>query len=60
MLVGGLGNICCEYIEKGEIMVGVKFIVFGGFVMNIGFGGGVVLLMVFGQLNEDLDFVLVQ
>lgn len=48
MFVGGLGNICCDYIEKGEIIVGVKLIVFGGFVMNIGFGGGVVLFMVFG------------
>lgn len=33
--------------------------VFGGFVMNIGLGGGVVFLMVFGKLKEDLDFVFV-
>lgn len=60
MIAGGMGNICVEYIQKKEILVGVKLIVFGGFVMNIGFGGGVVFLMVFGQFVEDLDFVFVQ
>lgn len=59
MIVGGFGNICEEYVEKGNILVGVKFIVFGGFFMLIGFGGGVVFFMDLGFSNENLDFVLV-
>lgn len=60
MFVGGMGNICDEYVQKGEISVGVKFIVFGGLVMLIGLGGGVVFLMVIGVSFVDFDFVLVQ
>lgn len=60
MLAGGLGNICDEHVQKGEITEGANLIVLGGPAMNIGLGGGAASSMASGQSKEDLDFASVQ
>lgn len=60
MLAGGIGNICADHVQKGEIVVGAKLIVLGGPSMNIGLGGGAASSMASGQSDADLDFASVQ
>lgn len=60
MLAGGLGNICREHVEKGEITVGAKLIALGGPAMNIGLGGGAASSVASGESDESLDFASVQ
>ncbi|WP_206485869.1 phosphoribosylformylglycinamidine synthase [Thalassotalea sp. G2M2-11] len=60
MLAGGLGNICDQHVQKGEINVGANLIALGGPAMNIGLGGGAASSMASGQSAEDLDFASVQ
>ncbi|HDL1615791.1 TPA: phosphoribosylformylglycinamidine synthase [Mannheimia haemolytica] len=60
MLVGGIGNIRAEHVQKGEIPVGAKLIVLGGPAMNIGLGGGAASSMASGKSKENLDFASVQ
>ena len=60
MLAGGIGNICADHVQKGEITVGAKLIVLGGPSMNIGLGGGAASSMTSGQSDADLDFASVQ
>lgn len=60
MLVGGMGNIRREHIQKGEFPAGSKLIVLGGPAMNIGLGGGAASSMASGQSDADLDFASVQ
>ncbi|CDG20714.1 Phosphoribosylformylglycinamidine synthase [Xenorhabdus poinarii G6] len=60
MLAGGIGNICEEHVQKGDIPVGAQLIVLGGPSMNIGLGGGAASSMTSGQSDADLDFASVQ
>lgn len=60
MLAGGIGNICEDHVQKGEIPVGSQLIVLGGPSMNIGLGGGAASSMTSGQSDADLDFASVQ
>lgn len=60
MLVGGLGHIQEQHIEKGNIPVGSKIIVLGGPAMLIGLGGGAASSINNGEQSEDLDFASVQ
>ncbi|MFX9585725.1 hypothetical protein ABTO36_19070, partial [Acinetobacter baumannii] len=60
MLAGGMGNIRDEHVQKGEISVGAKLIVFGGPAMLIGLGGGAASSMATGASSADLDFASVQ
>ena len=59
MLAGGLGNICVEHVEKGEIKPGYALIALGGPAMLIGLGGGAAS-SASGGSNTDLDFASVQ
>lgn len=62
MIVGGVGIVREKYVFKDfkDVQEGVYVIVFGGFVMLIGLGGGVVFSNVFGEGNVDFDFDSVQ
>lgn len=60
MLAGGLGNICAEHVQKGDIPPGARLIVLGGPAMNIGLGGGATSSQTSGSTSVDLDFASVQ
>jgi phosphoribosylformylglycinamidine synthase len=59
MLVGGLGNIRAEHVEKGAMLPGYRLVTLGGPGMLIGLGGGAASSAASGQ-NADLDFASVQ
>lgn len=60
MLVGGVGNIHRDHVEKGTIPAGAQIVVLGGPAMLIGLGGGAASSMSTGESHEDLDFASVQ
>ena len=60
MLVGGIGNMQAEHVEKNIIPPGANLIVLGGPAMLIGLGGGAASSMSSGTSSEDLDFASVQ
>lgn len=60
MLVGGLGNIRSEHVEKHRIPPRAQLVVLGGPAMLIGLGGGAASSMATGSSAEDLDFASVQ
>ncbi|MBF0382170.1 MAG: phosphoribosylformylglycinamidine synthase [Magnetococcales bacterium] len=60
MIVGGLGHINADYVEKQAIPVGSLIIQIGGPAMLIGLGGGAASSQTSGTSNADLDFASVQ
>ncbi|MBF0194987.1 MAG: phosphoribosylformylglycinamidine synthase, partial [Magnetococcales bacterium] len=60
MIVGGLGHINANYVDKKPIPVGSLIIQIGGPAMLIGLGGGAASSQTSGTSKADLDFASVQ
>ena len=60
MLVGGIGNVTTEQVEKQPLAAGARLVLLGGPAMLIGLGGGAASSLVSGQGDEELDFASVQ
>ncbi|MBF0358219.1 MAG: phosphoribosylformylglycinamidine synthase [Magnetococcales bacterium] len=60
MIVGGLGHINANFVDKLEIPVGSLIIQIGGPAMLIGLGGGAASSQTSGTSKADLDFASVQ
>jgi phosphoribosylformylglycinamidine synthase len=60
MIVGGLGSIRGDDVDKLDVPPGALLVVLGGPAMLIGLGGGAASSMGSGTSSEDLDFASVQ